>query len=185
MLVAVAILAILAGLAAPSFQTFVQNARIRSTAESMQTGLTLARSEALRRNTQISFWIVSDITSSCALTSSGQSWVVSFDSPEGHCADSASDTNNPRIIQTGESANNSSGVSINALSAAGVATSCITFNGLGRAQPQCIGSSGDPIGQIQFVSTNAPATTRNFRVLVDAGGGARICDPSKTGIAGC
>lgn len=48
-LVVVAILGVLAALAAPSFQTLVQNWRIRQVAEGFSASLSLARSEAMRR----------------------------------------------------------------------------------------------------------------------------------------
>lgn len=55
MLIGVAIMAILAGLAMPSFQTWLQNAQIRNAAESIQNGLQRARAEAVGRNTNVEF----------------------------------------------------------------------------------------------------------------------------------
>ena len=69
LLVAVVILGIVAGLALPSFQTFIQNGAIRTSAESIQNGLQLARAEALRRNARVRF-----------VLTSGARWTVSEDS---------------------------------------------------------------------------------------------------------
>lgn len=50
LMIAIAVLAILAGLALPSFRTAVQNNRITVHANEMVTAFHLARSEALKRN---------------------------------------------------------------------------------------------------------------------------------------
>lgn len=54
-LVAVGVLAILASLAAPSFESTFVRFRIRVAAEGLSSGLQLARSEALRRNQPVRF----------------------------------------------------------------------------------------------------------------------------------
>lgn len=57
-LVAIGVLAILASLAAPSFETTLVNFRVRVTAEGLVSGLQLARAEALRRNQPVRFTLV-------------------------------------------------------------------------------------------------------------------------------
>lgn len=57
LVIAMAILAILATLALPSFQTMIENQRLRAAAESMLNGLQLARAEAIRRNARVRFVI--------------------------------------------------------------------------------------------------------------------------------
>lgn len=54
LLVTLAILAVLAGLAVPSFQDFFTSNRIATTSSDFITNLNLARSEAIRRGVQIS-----------------------------------------------------------------------------------------------------------------------------------
>lgn len=54
-LVAVGVLAILASLAAPSFESVFVRFRVRVSAEGVVSGLQLARSEALRRNQPVRF----------------------------------------------------------------------------------------------------------------------------------
>ena len=66
LMVVLAIVAIGATLAAPNMAVFMANYRVRAAAESMLTGLNFARTEALRRNTAVSF----------ALVSSGSGWAV-------------------------------------------------------------------------------------------------------------
>lgn len=52
---AVTLLAILAGLAVPTFQGFIANQRIRNTSFDLMAALMLARSEAVTRNGNVSF----------------------------------------------------------------------------------------------------------------------------------
>lgn len=178
MMISIAILAVLLGLAAPGFQTFIRNTQVRTTADSLQAGMQLARSEALRRNARVSFWLVSSIDSACALTATGTSWVVSIDDPAGACNASSSSTVAPRLIQSRLGSDGSAGIAINAVTGAATpsASSCITFNGFGTVEPACPGGSA-PIGRISITSTTSPETTRDLEVRVASGGSIRMCDP--------
>lgn len=178
MMISVAIMAILMGLAAPSFQRFIQNTKIRTAADSMQAGLHLARSEALRRNARVTFWLVDNVSASCARSASGTSWVVSFGDPAGACNAASSETVAPRLIQSRAGSDGSTGVSVNAMGNNATPVSCITFNGFGGVEANCAG--GSPIGRITVTSTNAPAQTRSLQVRVAPGGAVRMCDPSIT-----
>ena len=51
----IAVLIILMTLSMPSFQTWMQNIQIRNASESILTGIQKARSEAVTRNTSVSF----------------------------------------------------------------------------------------------------------------------------------
>ena len=78
LMIALAILGTLIMLALPSMVTWIQNTQIRTAAEGMYAGLTLARSEALRRNTTVRFQLVDTLTSGCGYSVSGTNWVVSL-----------------------------------------------------------------------------------------------------------
>lgn len=71
LMVVVSIIAVGAALSAPSFTQMIANYRVRSGAESMMNGLNYARAEAVRRNTAVSF----------ALVTGGSGWNVSQVSP--------------------------------------------------------------------------------------------------------
>lgn len=60
LMIGVAILAILAGLAMPSFQTWIRNSQIRNAAESITNGLQRARAEAVALNTNVAFALGAD-----------------------------------------------------------------------------------------------------------------------------
>jgi type IV fimbrial biogenesis protein FimT len=70
LMVTIAVLAVLLTVAAPSFNSQVANYRTRTGAEGIVNGLQLARSEAIRRNTDVSFTL-----------NSGTGWTVAVVSP--------------------------------------------------------------------------------------------------------
>lgn len=55
LMTALAVIALLAALAVPTMRSVVENGRIRAAATSIQNGLALARSEAVRLNAQVEF----------------------------------------------------------------------------------------------------------------------------------
>lgn len=70
LLVVVGILSILSALAAPSFSLMLANNQVRTGAEGILSGLQLARTEAIRRNTNVSFTL-----------NSGTGWTIATVSP--------------------------------------------------------------------------------------------------------
>lgn len=176
LMVAVAILAILLAIGVPSFQNYIRNTQIRATAESMLAGLNLARTEALRRNTRVSLWLVNNMTAGCARSNTGTSWVVSLDDPTGKCHVASSATVSPRIAQVRSASEGGTGVNVTATSGMATASSCITFNGFGTVESECPGGS-DPISRIAFVSATAADSTRDLQIRINPGGAARLCAP--------
>lgn len=61
LIVVLAIIAILMGLAAPSFDTWITNSKIRATAESLQNGLRKAQQMAATRNGSVQFYLTNQI----------------------------------------------------------------------------------------------------------------------------
>ncbi len=62
LMIGIAILAILASVAVPSFQNWLLNSQIRNAAESISNGLQRARAEAVGRNTNVDFILQPDST---------------------------------------------------------------------------------------------------------------------------
>ncbi len=171
LLVTVAVFGIMLALAMPSFSIWIQNAKVRTTAESILNGLQLARGEAVRRNATIRFQLTDSLATGCALSTTATNWVVSFDSPVGKCGDSLFDDTvsavlnpAPRIIQRRPAAEGSSNV---------VTVSdqtFIAFNGLGRAAPAP--------ATIDIKPASGCTNFRCLRVTVSTGGQIRLCDPA-------
>ena len=176
LVVTLALFGVLMGLAVPSFTVFIQNTQIRNAAETVMTGITQAKTEAIRRNTPVRFQLVTTLTSSCALSASSGSWIVSMDDPAGLCDVAPSDTTTPRTYRKQSSAEGYPKVTV-----AATGSSSIVFNGIGRIV-------GTGITQIDFThnamtcehldTTNG--TARCLRILISTGGAPKLCDPKVT-----
>lgn len=163
LVVVLAIIAALATLGMTSFNAWIQNSQIRTAAESMQAGLQLARSEALKRNASVRFQLVSSVDSGCALSATGNNWVVSVDDPTGKC-DTADQTVAPRIVRRAGSNEGMSNVTFSFLSGANP----IVFTGLGLAPAAAI--------DVKNSSLACGGDVHCLRLQVSAGGQVRMCD---------
>lgn len=153
LMVTVALLGILASLSIPSFQTWIQNTKIRTAAESIQNGLQKARAEAVKRNTPVQF----------SLDGGSSAWRVSCVTA-AQCADLVGGVVETRAV--------SDGSSVDIIIATLPATSdTVEFNSFG-------GINNPPIPFTQIdVSSNASAADRPLRVTLGVGGNTRLCDP--------
>lgn len=187
LMVGITLLAMLLAIAGPSFSAWIQNTQVRTMAEAVQNGLHRARAEAVGRNSQVRFELMTTLDNTCAPSVSGRNWVVSMDGATASCASTnmadAAAPAAPRMIQTRPSGDGSP----NAVVAA--SQSSIAFNGFGRVTPV-------PAADIAIDITNpnggacaaGGGPMRCLRVVVTASGQVRMCDPraSYTGTSeGC
>lgn len=150
-MIGVVVLAILAGLAIPSFQSFLQNAQIRNAAESVQNGLQRARAEAVGRNTNVEF-----------VLGTGSSWVVKI--AGGADIESRSGNEGSRDVTV-------------AVTPVGATT--VTFNNLGGVRQPTNADGSAPFTQINFDSSKlTAAASQDLRVTIGVGGNVRMCDPN-------
>src|SRR5207247_7253737 len=116
-MISLVVLGVLIGLGAPGFAEWLESQRIRAAAEATLNGLQVARGEAVRRNTPVRFQLVSDLTSTCVLSSDSLttpvsvSWVISLADPTGACDATTDSGQSPspagRILQRRTSAEGS------------------------------------------------------------------------------
>lgn len=181
MMVTVTILGLMLLVAMPSIGTWLANIRIRNTAESLQSGIQLARHEAVRRNQSISFYLVALTNSAvmdntCTLSDTSGSWVVSVNSPENKCATAPSTTTSPMVVTTRAAGGNGGSYTVKALHDASTVSNVVTFNGLGR-----VTNTTTNITSIQVLGPDADASSTAYRPLnitVSNAGAVRMCDPS-------
>lgn len=183
LLVGITLLTLLVGLGLPSFSEWLQNARLRAAAESIQSGLQYAKTEAVRRNTQVRFQLVSALDNTCAVTTSGSYWLVNLTSdtkPDELCDKTTSDSTSPFILQKSPAGTGSPDLNINA------SAYVVSFNGLGRQVPSKNPST--PVGTLTINVDSSTATcladggtARCLRIVVSPAGEIRMCDPSITG----
>lgn len=154
LVVTLSVVAILATLAIPGFQSLLLNREISSSAEAALNGLQLARAEAVRRNTQVKFVLNADST-----------WTVGCVTVTANC---------PANIQSSTLGDGSSNRV--ALTATPSTATTAAFNSFGAI----IGSLSD-LTQLDFdlpTGTLPASEAHPLRVEIGTGGGARLCDPA-------
>lgn len=179
LLVTLTIAAGLMALAAPAFSTWMTNVRIRTTAESILSGINYAKSEAAGRNTTVRFQLTSSLDATCALSTTASNWVVdvvdtsdSNDSPAGACNAALSDTVQPAILQKRSSQDGSGNTTVSA------SASNVAFTGLGRVTPVPTTSITINVGNSNVgTCADAGGTLACLRVLVSPDGQVRMCNP--------
>ncbi|MEY4156663.1 MAG: hypothetical protein RJB64_1384 [Pseudomonadota bacterium] len=170
-LIGMVIVAIALAAGVPSFSTYLQNSQIRNAAESLQNGLSLARAEAARRNTNVQL-----------VLGAASAWTVG-------CA--AADASCPASIQSRSAAEGSKNVAVttsqvitstNAVATTTAFTTTLNFNGFGKASNLPPGNSAvfDVTNPVGGTCASAGGTMRCLRVVVSAGGQIRMCDPKLT-----
>jgi type IV fimbrial biogenesis protein FimT len=179
-----AIMALMLLAAVPSISGWLVNLKIRNAAMALQSGVQAARTEALRRNESVGFWLVTSasattLDNSCTLSATSGSWVISLDSPVGACATAASTTTAPRLVTShavGDGGSTNNALAFSALSSDGASSATsITFNGFGR-----ISTGTTPIARIDITSASSASSYRSLRLLVSGNGATRLCDPAIT-----
>lgn len=158
----IALILILMALGAPSYVEWIENSRVRSTAESIQTGLQLARMEAVRRNAQVQLVVDEDA-----------GWAVGCVIPDANDADGDGKDDCPAEIQRRPAAEGSSDdITLTFVPAD---NSTAIFNGFGKTAPAPAAAS---FTEVEINTTALEAEdARNLRVLLGTGGITRMCDP--------
>ncbi len=171
LVVAIALLGLLLGLAAPSFGIWTRNAKVRTVSDSLLTGVRLAQSEAVRRNRQVVLFLTTSQQCNNAVTANanGAYWAVRT---VGLTAGETVET-----VQCGTLADSAQGVTITGPTA-------LCLNSLGRQVTNADPGVGGAACALAAagVSTYDVATTlgdRPLRVLVGLSGQARMCDPAR------
>lgn len=170
--------AILVRLAAPSFGNWIGNQHVRTTAEAVLHGLNLARAEALRRNARVLFTM--------AGANGGESaWqvcpvgpgILACDplQPVIQVRDGGEESGNARIGAT-----TNAGLTVPGAFGAGLSPGtgvpvAVMFDGRGR-----LVNAAGWVNTVRVDVRNlalATADERRMSVVVNASGGARMCDP--------
>lgn len=161
LMIVVAVIGILATLGLPSYRIWIENTKIRTAAESIQTGLQKARVEAIKRNVRVQF-----------VLGANSAWTVSCVTA-AQCADLVGGIVETRSASDGSSAN----ISVTATPAG---STTIVFTNLGTVSPA---SAIAPVVPVPFTqldldnSTLDASDSRKLRVMIGPGGVGRTCDP--------
>ena len=171
LMVTITMLALLLGLAVPSFSTWINNAQVRTVGDALQNGLRTAQAEAVRRHRQVVFFRTSQSSCSTATTAdaAGSSWVIrTLPLVAGDVEDA---------VQCGVLSEAA------AVTIAGATALCFNSGGrqVANTDPDIGGDACalDASGSSSFDLSSSKAD-RPLRVIVTLGGSVRMCDPAKT-----
>lgn len=180
LMIGLAIVGILIAVAAPSFNSWIQNAQVRTAAQSILDGLQLARAEAVRSNAQVRFNLSSttglvdwDICSTAASPCPASSVVQSRSNTEG--------TVNARI---GVYEQDDGLVHTNyatPVAAGSEMPTYVTFNGLGQVVTTGNNCNDAEFSRLDVTNAVYPAARRLVIEVSCPGGQVRMCDPSLSG----
>lgn len=166
-MIGIALLAVLLGLAMPSFSTMIQNARLRGEAETIVAALKLARSEALKRNGNVEFLFTDGAidANNAAASATGTNWQIRVPGA------------NAVIIDARAGAE--SGRSNAARTSAGIAdwNGSVLFNALGEtnlAAPLTFELKSPN----NCYSAEKAGGVRCLNVVLTQSGSTRVCDPA-------
>ncbi len=172
LVVTIALLAVLLGLAAPSFSLWTRNAQVRTIGDTLQNGVRLAQNEAVRRNRQVVFFLTNDTACSASTTpaSNGSFWAIRT------VPLTAGDT--AETVQCGHLADSAGGVAL-------AGPTAICFNSMGRQVANASPGAGTATctlaaSGLSSYDISAMGSDRPLRVLVAVGGQVRRCDPART-----
>ncbi|PPC97668.1 GspH/FimT family pseudopilin [Methylotenera mobilis] len=156
LMVAVAVIGILAVFALPSYTIWIENTRIRNAADSINSGLQKARVEALKRNADVKFEI-----------GVGSDWTIGCVNVTADCPDTIEE----RRVKEGSSASIS-------VTATPVGSTILVFTSLGRVRSALEGAPEEPFTQLDIDNSSMSGSeSRDLRILIDAGGAGKMCDP--------
>ena len=178
LVVTIALMAVLFGLAVPVFGEWIRNARVRTAADALQNGVRTAQAEALRRNRPVVFFLTNSQPApgtSISAAANGRNWSVQ--------TIARFDDANPEYIQGGALADVASGVTIT-----GPIALCFNSNGRLVSNPNDSGPTGTGVTNAICDATDtsfslrmpAYADSRALQISVGLGGQVRMCDPLRS-----
>ncbi|WP_232042980.1 GspH/FimT family pseudopilin [Ralstonia wenshanensis] len=177
LLVTISVFAFLMLLAAPSFTSWIQDAQVRTAAESLQNGLRVAQAEAARRHRQVAMVLTNGAPNQgVTAQANGKNWFVTV-IPNTTAGESYTQTSPSLMVQSGT-------LGAVAPNAQLTGQAAVCFNSLGRLTTLNDGTYNctiPPSGTVTYNVTNSRSTTaRALNVTVSLGGSVRVCDPSKS-----
>jgi type IV fimbrial biogenesis protein FimT len=166
-LIAIAVVALLLMLGAPSAATWMQNLQLRNGADSVVSGLKQARYEAIKRNTLVAFELTDPDSTA---------WhICLYDIASAAC------TGADLMTGAAEGSQNARvGVELNftdyatPIAAGDTVPALVAFDSLGRVAP----ASPANIARVDVRNPSMTSGERRLSIRVDVNGQVRLCDPS-------
>lgn len=195
LLITLAIAGIILAMGVPPLLTVIASTQSRSVAESIQTGLKLARAEAIARNAPMRFQFVTDLTSACAYSTSSMLWVVS-QTDQANCGQVATKCNatpalppdpivacgagtDPYIaFKSTTKTYPNIGVTAQDANSPANPAAIITFGPLGQVLDNLETAAVQPSIATINITPTTDTEAKSWRVRISAPGGAiKLCNP--------
>lgn len=158
-MIVVVILSVIMLVALPNLTNWIGSMRVRFKAEGMLSGISHARSQALKHNTRVFFRLGQD-----------SSWTVGCVTPDANDRDGDGFEDCPAVIEQKGAAEDAGG-NVQLAITPDDGTDSIVYNGVGRVV-------GAAITRIDFSSTD---TSTAWSVVISGSGDARVCSDSFNG----
>lgn len=166
LMVTISIMAILLMAGIPSFGAWMQTTQIRTAAESIQNGLQLTRTEAIRRNVPMRFSLTDAVGK---VAWSVDCVVITPNCQSGFRVRPAAEAgSNPRVLIDDKLGDMTTPL-VTGLSL----PSAIEFDGMGRVR---MPAAGGPVVRMDVINP-VLAEARRMVILLEPGGQIRMCDP--------
>jgi len=163
LLIAVALIGILTALGMSGYTAWIQNTRIRNAAESIQSGIQMARAEAVKRNVSVQF----------DLRGTKSAWTVCVTpGVPGSCPDPDDATTiQSRVAKEGSSAD----ITVTASDAGP-----FVFNSFGALTSPAPTAANNLVSIAVDINTSvlSAAESRDLRIVIGVGGITKMCDPA-------
>lgn len=180
LMIGVALIAVILGLAAPAMGTYLQNSKIANATQDYFSGLQTARTEAIHRNVPVEFALTDtavntvNLANVLAPSATGLSWAVRASDPAPSAAYTLVEAKSGH--DGANDASSLSGVQVAVSGPVGFA-GLITFNGFGGTSdglPYAIDISNSAAGVCAAIG--GPIRCR--RITITPGGRISACDPA-------
>jgi type IV fimbrial biogenesis protein FimT len=158
----------------PSFSLWLQGAQVRTAAESIQNGMHLARTEAVKRNAVVRFsltdntgrvaWTVGCVTATADCPAEIQKRIAAEGTPNARVGASVAAVASPAPANAYSAA----------LTAGAAVPAGVSFDGMGRVPAANVGTDITRVDVINAANTAA----RRLVVTINAFGLIRMCDPA-------
>jgi len=176
LLTAIVLLGILMRLAMPSFVVWMNNTKVRTVAEALQTGIRLAQAEAVRGNRQVVLSFTNGTpTLNVTAVANGSNWSIQTVPLFANSLDADTQAT---FVQGGALGDVASGVTITSTPPS---VTALCFNSNGRL---VVNTAPGPTGASCAAASasftiDRTGADRPLRVIVGVGGQLRVCDPNR------
>ena len=186
-IIGVALLAMLMAMGVPQYSIFLANARLRATAESISTGLSLARAEAVKRNARVEMVLTDEepiegLVNAVPPQPDGINWMVREFVPRTGAYNFIEGKSGAEGSGKQDLTTTAMRVQV-ASTGTGIYSGIVMFTGFGGVGAETIAGSSQTVtyritNPAGGLCVTAGGPMRCLNIIVSPGGQVRTCDPA-------